>query len=271
MLSACAGFFFIVTHAQITDENTLPNKVYNNPQQTTKGTFYISAGYNLDWYADGTLHFKDLTTNNYDFSLSNVKAKDRDGLKHLLKEDITIPQYSFRIGYWLNKKYDLGIELNYDHAKYVMYKNQVLHLKGFIQGVYYDKDTLVNTNFLTFEHTNGANFAMLNVMKRQNIWHSKNNKWWLGAVAKTGFGIVIPRSDVTIFQVNRNDKYHVAGYITAIETGFRFDFLKHYFLETTGKGVFANYYNVLLPGEGRAKHKVLGFEYIFLCGLQFPL
>ncbi len=245
----------------------------NCPQQSTKGkgTFYLTAGYNLDWYAKSTLHFKDHSTNNYDFTLSGVKAVDRDGLKHLFNEDITIPQYSFRIGYWLNNKRDIGFEINYDHAKYVMLRNQNLHLKGQIHDQEYDQDTVVRANFLTFEHSNGANFCLVNIIKRKNLLHSKNNKFWLGAVFKYGFGFVYPRSDVTIFGVNRNDRYHVAGYITGVESGFRFDFLKYFFLETTLKGVYANYNNVLLAGSGRAKHKVYGAEYIFLCGLQMSL
>ena len=101
--------------------------------------------------------------------------------------------------------------------------------------------------------------------------HNKNKKLWLSAVFKYGFGFVLPRTDVTIMEVNRNDKYHVAGYITGLETGLRFDFYKYFFLETTAKGVFANYTNILLPGDGRGNHKTWGFEYLALCGLQFPL
>ncbi len=277
MKAICVLILFIVIYfnaaAQLyTICDSIQNKhLGNNPQRTTKGTFYVTGGYNLDWYAKGTIHFKDLTTDNYDFKLSNVKAVDRDGLQDVLHEDITIPQYSFRIGYWFNNKYDLGIELNYDHAKYVMLRDQNLHLSGMIDGKEYDQDTIVGSNFLTFEHSNGANFCLVNIVKRANLLHSKNNKFWLGAVFKYGFGFVYPRSDVTIFGINRNDKYHVAGYITGVEAGLRFDFCKYFFLETTGKGVFANYTNVLVTGEGRAKHKVYGFEYIFLCGIQFPL
>jgi hypothetical protein len=55
-----------------------------------KGTLYISAGYNLDWYTTSDIHFVDHTTDNYDFTLYNVKAEDRPGLEDLLHEDITI-------------------------------------------------------------------------------------------------------------------------------------------------------------------------------------
>jgi len=253
---------------------TFAQEICNCPQQTKqgKGTFYFTGGYNFDWFAKGTMHFEDHTTNNYDFTLYDVKAVDKkEELKNILHEDITIPQYSFRIGYWFNNKRDLGIELNYDHAKYKVLRNQTLHLKGQIHGKEYDLDTLVTSSFLKFEHSNGANFCVVNIIKRQNLLHNRNKKLWLGAVFKYGFGFVYPRTDVTIFGISRNDKYHVAGYVTALETGFRFDLFKYFFLETTLKGVFANYNNVLLPGDGRAKHKVYGVEYIALCGLQFPL
>ena len=112
----------------------------NCPQQTRKGkgTLYFTGGYNFDWFANTDLHFEDHSTNDYDFTLYDVKVVDKkDEINDVFHEDITIPQYSFRIGYWLNDKHDLGIELNYDHAKIKMIRDQTVHLKGEIHGKEY--------------------------------------------------------------------------------------------------------------------------------------
>ena len=236
-----------------------------------KGTFYVAGGYNLDAFSRSDIHFKDKTEPYYDFTIYNVKAIDRDGIKDIFQENITIPQYSFRFGYYFNDKRNLGIEMNYDHAKYVMIDDQKAHIKGTTKkdGPYLDQDTLVSPNWLLYEHTNGANFCMLNLIKRIYIGHSVDKKHWLSGIIKPGVGFVLPRTDVTIFGVRRNDTYHVAGYIVGLDAGFRYDFFHHFFIETSGKGSFANYNRVFLPGDGRAKQKFFTAEYILTTGFQF--
>ena len=234
-----------------------------------KGKFYISYGYNLDWFSKSDIHFKDKTTDDYDFTLFDVKAEDRPGIDEMFSTDITIPQYSYRFGYFLNDKYDLGFEINYDHVKYVMIQNQRAHMKGEIHGENFDTDTLLVNDFIRYEHTNGANYIMIKGIKRQNFLHSKNEKHWLSGIVKIGAGIVLPRSDTRIFGNRKNDTYHVAGYVAGIDLGLRYDFLKHFFVETSGKGAFANYSNVFLYGDGKASQHWTSFEFIFTAGYQF--
>lgn len=245
-----------------------------------KGTFYFMWGYNRDWFSKSDIHFKNTSgeynsvTNNYDsydFTLYDVKAKDRPGFKKLLTSQLTIPQYNYRLGYYFNDKYDLGIEINFDHTKYVMVGDQNLRLKGTIRGQYYDQDTIVGNDFLQFEHSDGANFLMLNMVKRQRLLVSKNKKHWLSAIVKAGGGIVIPRTDVTLFGQRLNTRFHIAGGIFGIETGLRYDAFKHFFLEYTAKGTWANYADVLLIGQGKANHHFYTLQNILLLGVQFPI
>lgn len=246
-----------------------------------KGSFYFSWGYNRDWYSKSDLHFENSSgeynpaTGNYDsynFTIYDVKAKDRPGFRDILRTDLTIPQYVYRLGYYFNDKRDLGIEINFDHAKYVMEGWQTLRVKGTIMGKQVDADTLVSPdNFLHFEHTDGANFLMLNAMKRQRLFVSPRKKLWLSAVIKAGAGIVIPKTDVTLFGQRINNRFHVAGYIAGVETGLRIDAYKHFFLEYTAKGAFANYTNVLVCGAGKANHYFWVFENILTLGVQFAM
>ena len=131
-----------------------------------KGTFYLTWGYNLDWYSKSDLHFKGNDFGGYDFTLYDAKAHDKPGLKYIFGSAISIPQYVYRAGYFFGDKHDLGVEISFDHTKYIMTNNQNLHLKGNINGTFYDKDTLVGKDFLIFEHTNGAHFLMATLMKR---------------------------------------------------------------------------------------------------------
>jgi hypothetical protein len=247
----------------------------------TKGTFYAGWGYHRDWFSKSDLHFINTTnepnaitrTNDYyDFTIYGAKAKDRPGFKHIVNKDLSIPQYAYRIGYFFNKKQGWGIEINFDHVKYVMDDYQTLHVKGTMHNTYIDQDTLVDPNtFLHFEHTNGANFLMLNVVKRQQLLASKDGKHQLHAIARVGFGTVIPKTDVYLFGQEVDNRFHIAGYVTGMEAGFRYEALKNIYLEYTAKGTFANYTNVLVIGSGKANHHFWAFENILVLGFQFPL
>ena len=236
-----------------------------------KGRFYFAWGYNKDYFSKSDIHFSNSGSDNYDFTLEGVSAVDRPGYDQILESDLSIPQYVYRFGYYFNDKNDLGIEINFDHTKYVMVDNQVARLKGTIHDQYYDLDTLVTPDFVKFEHTNGANFLMINLLKKHKFFTSKNSQHVLNVVGKVGAGIVIPKTDVTLFGERLDNVFHVAGYVTGIESGLRYEFRKTLFTEVMAKGTFANYYNVLTVGTGKANHTFFTGEFIWTVGVQFPL
>lgn len=237
----------------------------------TNGVLYASWGYNRNWFSKSDLHFKDQGSDNYDFTLYDVEATDRPDFNKILRTiELSVPQYVYRIGYYFSSKQDMGVEINFDHSKYVMINDQVVHVKGQIHGIELDQDTLLHGNFLKFEHTNGANFLMANFIKRKDFLHSSNNKHWLSAVLKAGAGIVIPKTDVSLFGNRLDNRFHIAGWIAGIETGFRYDF-SHFFAEATAKGAFANYSNVLVIGTGKASHRFWCTQAILTAGFQFGL
>lgn len=228
-----------------------------------KGDFYLSWGYTRAWYSKSDLHFKDVSNkyhdatgryNNYEFTIYDAKASDRPDFNQLTDvANITIPQFVCRVGYYFNNKKDFGIELNYDHTKYIVSDYQKVRVKGTFNGEYVDKDTILDPkSFLHFEHTDGANFMMVNFLKRHKLYEP-SNKFNVGAVVKPGIGFVYPRTDVTMFGERLNNDWHVAGWIVGLEAGFRAEFLKYGMFEFMGKGAFANYTNALVLGKGNGK------------------
>ena len=224
---------------------------------------YAQWGYGRDKYSKSDIHFKN--GSKYDFTIHDAVARDQPDFSGFKTNplEITIPQNSFRIGVYLNKEHTHAIELNYDHAKYVIKDGQQARITGQIGGETIDKDTTIGFPFLHFEHTNGANFYHLNYVGQEEIW--KNKKRRLASfVWKVGAGVMIPKSDVTIFGHRLDNRFHVAGYILGTEAGLRFYPLKNLFLEATLKGGFANYLSVLTVEGGSARHhfyygEVLGF------------
>jgi len=236
-----------------------------------KGTLYAAWGYNKDWFSKSDIHISDHTTGNYDFTLYDVKAIDNPDLTYIFNTDISIPQFIYRVGYYFNDKHNLGVEIGFDHAKYIMVRSQQAHIKGSLNGEPVDKDTLIQPRFLLFEHTNGANFLMASLLKR-TIWlQSKNGKHVLNYVLKPGIGVVIPKTDVTLFGKRRDNVYHIAGYVAGLDVSLRYEYTKHWFAETGFKGCFANYMNVLTVGDAKANHKFYALEFLFCFGYALPL
>lgn len=226
---------------------------------------YFQWGYNRDWYTKSDIHFSN--GDKYDFTIYDVVATDRPDLSTFVQHplDITIPQNSYRIGVYLNKKHTHAIELNYDHAKYVQVDGQTLRMKGHINGKPVDVDTNLGNYVVHVEHTNGANFYQINYVGQAEIWHNKKkNRPWATAVWKAGGGIVIPKSFIILFYEKLDNKFTVAGYVFSAEVGTRFYPFKNFFLEATVKGGYANYLNALAIGDGKISHD-FGFAEVIGC------
>ena len=273
LLFVTATFYFLPN--QILSQNEVNTK----PKQ--KGNLYISWGYNREAYTRSTIHFRNDGNpalndqfGKYDFKIYKAKAEDRSDFNSLSDwKNITIPQFSCRIGYFFNNKQDEGFELNYDHAKYVVSEGQKVRIKGEAFGVSFDKDTILNSRYIHFEHTDGANFMMFNYLKRWKFWTSKNLKSNFGLVLKPGLGFVLPRTDVTLFGNRLNNDWHIAGFVLGAETGARLELFNYFCAELTGKLGYANYISCLVQGKGngKASHQFGFAETIFTVGFQYPL
>ena len=256
---------------------------FSQSDTSTKTTskLYVTWGYTRAVYSKSSLHFQNSSGDafvtegpikNYDFTVYDVSAHDRpdfDKIKDVI--NITIPQFVFRIGYTLNSKW--GVELSYDHTKYVVNDWQKARVKGQINGYAVDCDTILNpSKFLHFEHTDGANFWMVNAVRSIEFFKPSKNLI-ASLVLKPGAGVVIPRTDVTLFGERLNNNWHVAGWIVGFETGLRIEFLKNGFFEFVGKGSHANYANslVLGKGNGKASHKIFTGQLTATIGLNFGL
>ena len=231
--------------------------------------FYFSWGYNKDYFSKSDIHFKDSGTDSYDFVLKDAKAVDRPQFNKILKTDISIPQYVYRLGYYFKSKPNMGIEINFDHAKYVVYDDQTLHIKGEIRGRAVDMDTLIINNFIHFEHTNGANFLMLNYLYRINLYSPQNQKTELSLVFKSGMGTVIPKTDVTFMGTRLDNKFHIAGIVAGEEIAIRYRFYKGFNAEFSSKNVYANYFNALGVGTAKVNHHFFATMLILTLGYQF--
>ncbi|MEO5968206.1 MAG: hypothetical protein ABIP68_05735 [Ferruginibacter sp.] len=233
---------------------------------------YIQWGYNTEWYTRSNIHFK--MTNGNNFTINNAIAKDKPDLDAILKKpfEVSIPQYNYRLGFYLNTSKTKAIEINFDHIKYVVKDGQTARITGVIDGVNVDADSILNpATFLHLEHTDGGNLLHFNYVQQKTLFtNSRKERPLVNFIWKAGAGINIPRTDFTWRGDRLNNKFHVAGYNFSAESGARIYPFKRVFFEFTAKTGYVNYLNALANTNemkgNRVKHNFGYFELIGLIG-----
>jgi hypothetical protein len=230
---------------------------------------YIQWGYNTEWYTKSNIHFK--LANGDNFRLHKAVAKDKPDMDAVWKNplEVSIPQYNYRLGFYINKKRTKSFELNFDHIKYVVTKGQTVKVTGTINNQAVNGDSILNSdNFLHLEHTDGGNLLHLNYVQQNTVFVTKNSRRPLvNVIWKAGAGINIPRTDFTYHGDRLNNKFHIAGYNISAEGGARIYPFKSFFLEGTAKSGFVRYINALANTNSLKGSRVShGFGYFELIG-----
>lgn len=230
---------------------------------------YLQWGYNTEWYTRSNIHFR--MANGDRFELHNAAAHDKPDMDAIWKNpgEISIPQYNYRIGFYINKARTKSLELNFDHIKYVVTRGQKVHVTGTIEGQPVNGDSILNSvNFLHLEHTDGGNLLHLNYVQQNTILRTGVKKRPLvNLLWKAGAGINIPRTDFTYHGDRLNNKFHIAGYNLSAEAGARLYPFKSFFIEGTGKSGYVRYINALANTHTAKGNRVShGFGYLELIG-----
>jgi len=252
----------------------------NQYAPNSKGSFFIYWGWNRDAYSSSDIRF---TGNNYDFTLQNVIAKDRQSpfnfRTYFSPSKLTIPQYNFRIGYFLTDHYTLSIGA--DHMKYVLQNYlgeelQEVEISGHIHNSgttfdgNYDKDTIsLSPDFLLFEHTDGLNYENVEFRRFDVLFGRKNFSFC--ANEGIGLGLLVPRTNTTLLNNPRYDEFHLAGYGSSIILSLNMTFFNYFFIQTEWKGGFVHMPDIrtTMFKEDRASQFFWFSQYNIVFGANF--
>jgi len=269
-------FSFSTIVGQQKNTNSKNNKV------TNKGKFFAYWGWNWTSYSDSDIRFKG---ENYDFTLSDVKARDTPSdftfSKYFGITNITKPQTNFRLGYFFKENYTISVGV--DHMKYVVINNQFVDVNGNINvgntkydGIYTGQQVQLAEDFLQLEHTDGLNYINVELKRFDNIDH------WFGLDLKNlqinltegfGAGILFPKTDTTLLGMERHDDYHISGWGVSAGVGLNITFLKHFFIQADYKIGYIDMPNVktsLNPLDSASQSFVF-FQNNILIGGRFRL
>ena len=268
--------------------STLATAQLGNITASKAGNFYLLAGYNRGWFSKSDIHIKGFYSDSpsvpeaargqkYSFTLLGAKALDNPDIKSLSKWDINSPQFYFRLGYFFYGEYINGVELGLDHFIYALKPSQRVR----VQGLVYDstaqivgnveRDMLVTEDFVQLQHDNGVNYLMVSFVRGMHLYRNRTETHMIVCLVKPGLGVAITRSNLAVNRDRKQDEFHIGGYVGGLEVAFRYTMMEQFFIETAGKGCYANISDVLsVPGIS-ASHTFTSFEWLVSIGYQFRL
>ena len=194
----------------------------------SQGQWYGYWGWNRAHYSNSNIRFKG---HDHDFTLHDVPARDRPTQvnaanlvnRYFNPGYLTIPQYNFRIGYFLDDNWSLSFGV--DHMKYVVTRGQAATLSGRIATPGFEKHNpaaerkILSGDFMSFEHTDGLNMISLETEAFHSVW-KLGSDYELAVLAGVGLGIMYPKSNIKLLGHARSDRFHVAGHARLVKTGF---------------------------------------------------
>lgn len=217
------------------------------PEVPRRSHLYGGWGWNRASYSNSDIHF---TGENYDFTLLDVQAKDRQtpfsAEVYFGFHTVTIPQTNYRLGYFINDHW--SISLGVDHMKYVMQRGQTVDFEGSINDGSYDHLIEGNTieldpSFLRFEHTDGLNYIHTELEYYQPVLTYK--KITVSGYGGCGLGVMVPKSNVTLMHYPRHDDFHLSGYGLSAKAGIELLFWKYFFIRLDYKTGFIHMPDIL--------------------------
>ena len=245
-----------------------------------KGKFFFYWGGNRAYYTNSDITF---SGNNYNFTIKDVEAVDKPKgwhIDYINPLRMTIPQTNFHIGYHISDHYTISVGV--DHMKYVMKNGQTVKMSGYINGsntshdgTYNNTDKLLSEDFLTFEHTDGLNYVVVEGARIDDISRlfgiRNTDILQVNLTEGLGFGALYPKTNTKLLNKERYDEFHIAGTGVNAKAGLHLTFFKYFLIIGELKGGYINMYDVRTTYDivDKAKHDFLFFETVLGIGGTF--
>ena len=219
----------------------------------SKGNFFFFWGYNRSSYAKSNIK---LVGPDYNFTLSDVKAKDlpkKFSSIYFNPTKFTIPQFNFRIGYFINDKY--AIAGGWDHMKYQTIDGRNVTIDGTIEstaslqyaGVYDNQTIQMDHNGLVkIEHSDGFNIVNLNIERHDHLYQLFSERLAAKIVSGAGLGIAMPWTNSFIFGTKNDDRPHFSGMGAQVFIAPEVVFFKRIFARATFQGGFTRLWDIAI-------------------------
>ena len=255
-----------------------------------KGKVFFTYGYNRGFYSKSKLH---MTGQGYDITLHKITAADEPTpltggeftRTYINPTYFSIPQFNFHFGYYFKNNW--SIALGWDHMKYVMNSGQTANIDGHIDptiangeiltgkyaGNYNNSPTIIAPDFLLFRHTNGFNYASVELEHNRVLWQNKKGTLGLRGLFGFGAGALVNRTIVTFFNAKQDNLWHTSGVGVSGKAGLMFDFAKYLFLQADFKTGYTYLPDIRTTGRtgDKAKQSIGFAQFTAVIGFRFGM
>jgi hypothetical protein len=226
--------------------------------------WYVSWGYNTAQYAPVDLHFVQAGLGN-DFLFSNADFHDSKAWD-IWNHPPTVPQYSLRVGKFI--KPNLAIELNFDHAKAILTQEQNVNVSGTISGATVTGSVPVSQLVQEYQLNNGANFVLINLVRRFHLYGRPDRTGNLSFLAKAGGGFMVPHTQNIVLGEPNQKGFQWGGFGAGVEGVIRAHVYRTIYAEFSQKGFYGHYQNLHIA-EGHANQDLWAYVTVLQFGTTF--
>lgn len=243
-------------------------------------SFYLTWGYNRANYDKTDIR---LIGDDFDFTLMDVRGDDLplpfEAKTYLNPLRFTIPQFDFRIGYFLRE--NLSISAGWDHMKYVMTPFQRVRIEGEVSesfsevhaGTYNNRWFDLDPSFLRIEHTNGLNYVRVGLERYSQIWSDKSDKLHVELMLGASAGLMMPWTDAYVEGKQYKNWIHLAGWGLSGQMALKLRYKHFFYLQYQHQNGYLDMTDILFMNDSgnRAQHSLWFRERAISIGFEIPL
>lgn len=236
-----------------------------------RGTLFGYYGYNRSWYSKSTIGF---VGPGYEFDLKGSKATDDplpfDPSIHLNPMRTTLAQYNVRFGYYIRNHF--AISLGYDKMKYVFDNSNPVLLSGSINpgvdpvtnwsGDYNNESVSPTEEKFMYRNAGGMNYIRLEGT-RSDQWFAigSEQQFIFSTHLGGGLGVLMSENSFRFAGSTDINTKGMSGYGLSLHGGMRFEFFKHFFIQSNISGGFMHQTHVRtrLNEPNAYAHQKFGF------------
>lgn len=288
------------TNLFLNDGQDVLDKLTEKENNKVKGKIYFSWGYNRAWHSKSDATF---STSEGTFTIHDAHGNDRptkfDPKIYFNPTKMSIPQYNLKLGYEFNDKW--GIEVGTDHMKWVFDNARKYDISGSFDAQVvvanpdsqYGWDSVKPVDFsevkesgdatwLSFEHSDGYNYAHVTGVYNQKIFQTKNKVFALDAQFGAGVGLMVPKTKVAMHRDQAwnwqglDNKFHVAGGGVHGDARLKMTFFDRVFIQGVARGNAVKIKNALVytnhdPGARLEQSPIYSGQISVEIGANFPI
>jgi hypothetical protein len=228
------------------------------------GEWYLSWGYNTEKYAHTNIRFVQAGSGN-DFTLQSAEMRDSRAWD-IWNHPITVPEYSWRVGKFIRP--NTAIELNFDHAKALLVQGQTVQVTGTLNGASVDQQLNVNDLVPKYKLNNGANFVLINLVRRFRIAGEPGRTGSVSLLGKAGGGFMVPHTENVVLGQENEPGFQYGGLGTGVEGVIRAHVFRTLYAEFSQKGFYGHYRNLHIH-DGKAHQDLWAYETVISFGTTF--